>query len=124
MTSMTAYVPGSPPAASRDLVSGFDAVLGACQKELHAGSKMPAPGTTMSMRGKVARAVSQRRESCGQEATFVGWKWAVGRLLSDDGWGEYWETRADASGRRARSPIRTEQPRSRRSLAKARLIPC
>lgn len=101
------------------------AVFGGLQKEVQAGSKMPAPGTTMSTVGKVDAAAAQRALSCGQETTFVLWKTAEGAedaLPSPSSWG-YCLKRASPSGLSWRSPMVTEQPFSRSSFAKARLMP-
>ena len=122
---------GDTSAGSRDGESGLVAVRGGCQKLDERGSKRPAPGQMMSSRGNVSRPREKSDESCGQERTSVGWKTADGccpdeeeeEAREEDGECGYSAMSFSASGRRARSPIMTEQPRDRSSRANARLMP-
>jgi hypothetical protein len=73
----------------------------------------------MSAPPKFSIATSNILSSCAQSVTSVFWKTA---FAPEDVEG-YCETRASASGRRARSAIRTLQPFERRSFAKQKLMP-
>jgi hypothetical protein len=73
----------------------------------------------MSAPPKCAIATSNILSSCSQSVTSVLWKTA---FAPGDVEG-YCETRASASGRRARSAITTLQPFERRIFAKEKLMP-
>jgi len=73
----------------------------------------------MSAPPKCSIATSNILSSCAQSVTSVFWKMA---FAPEDVEG-YCETRASASGRRARSAMRTLQPFERRSFAKQKLMP-
>lgn len=80
------------------------------------GSKIPAPGQKMSMVPKAAVPASTARSRSVHMATFVRWKMALGLDWCAS-------IRAWASGRRARSAMRTLTPCESSRDANSKLIP-
>lgn len=88
--------------------------------EMVTGSKMPAPGQTISAPPNSLLATSNRRSRCRQLVTSVCWNTA---LASDGEPRECLETSSSASGRSFRSAKITLQRLCNRALANARLMP-
>lgn len=109
--------PKVAPVLSRSVICILCSITWVVEESQRTGSNTPAPGQTISISPNSFSATSNILSSCAQTVTFVSWKTAREVFPA------YWSTKAWASGRRARSAIRTLHPFSSSCFAKLRLIP-